>query len=77
MNTTSKNSQASEGINGLLYINEPIQNKDAKQTSTSQIALYDITKRYNKTSLDQISAIFDLPLGDIIEDTTVGDELIF
>lgn len=46
-------------------------------TSESSIAMYDITsKAYNINTLPNVPMFFDLELGDIIDDSIVGEMLI-
>lgn len=46
-------------------------------TSESSIAMYEITsKAYNENTLPNVPMFFDLELGDIIDDSIVGEMLV-
>jgi len=47
-------------------------------TSESAIPMYEITSNlYNKDTLSNVPMFFDLPLGDIIDDMIVGEQLVY
>ena len=77
INRTGDNNEIAEGQNGLLYINEPIQDLTMKQSCETQIPLYDIAQRYSEKNLTNLFPVFDYNLGNIIDDSIVGDELIY
>jgi len=47
-----------------------------KATDVS-IKLYNIIDRYNVANDKNISPFFDLPLGNIVDDTLIGDKLSY
>lgn len=47
------------------------------QTSKSSIPLYSITGRFHSNHYKNLSVFFDLPLGDIFDDSIVGEQLIY
>jgi len=78
MDKIAKNSGVAGSQNGMLYINENIMDKTMKITGEAAIPLYEITSgRYNTATLPNLAIFFDLPLGDIIDDTIVGEQLIY
>jgi len=41
------------------------------------IKLYEIIERYNVMNNKNINAFFDLPLGDLVDDSVIGEKLTY
>jgi len=77
MNATAKNTGIIGSTNGYIYINEAVQDNTMNITSESSIPMYDITSRYHTSHYKNLNIFFDLTLGDIIDDSIVGEQIIY